>query len=135
MKYKFSAEQYAEIKSAQKRNWDKQIEKHLKVLAWRYEGTSIKETGKATGFGHAHITNLIRKYYGEGLQAISEKHYAGNRRNMNIDEKVMPWSRYSKQADEEEIASLKKSSKGYQSFQKKKPRKIEIFRGFWAFWI
>ena len=33
MKYKFSAEQYAEIKSAQKRNWDKQIEKHLKVLA------------------------------------------------------------------------------------------------------
>ena len=88
MKYKFSAEQYAEIKSAQKRNWDKQIEKHLKVLAWRYEGTSIKETGKATGFGYAHITSLIRKYYGEGLQAISEKHYTGNRRNMSIDKEV-----------------------------------------------
>ena len=53
-----------------------------------YEGKSIKKIGKATGFGHAHITNLIRKYYEEGLQAISEKHYTGNRRNMSIDKEV-----------------------------------------------
>ena len=78
-----------------------------------YEGKSIKKIGKATGFGHAHITNLIRKYYEEGLQAISEKHYAGNRRNMNIDEKVMPWSRHPKQADEEEIASSKNKQQAY----------------------
>ena len=43
MKYKISAEQYAEIKAAQKANRDKQIENRLKVLALRYEGKSLKE--------------------------------------------------------------------------------------------
>ena len=59
MKYKICAEQYAEIKAAQKRNRDKQIENRLKVLALRYEGKSLNEIGEVTGFHHAHISNLI----------------------------------------------------------------------------
>lgn len=70
MKYKFSAEQYLEIKSAQKTNRDKQIENRLNVLALRCEGKSLKEIASATGFHHAHISNLIRKYFEEGLQAF-----------------------------------------------------------------
>lgn len=85
MKYKFNSEQYAEIKAAQKANRDKQIENRLKVLALRCEGKSLKEIASATGFRHAHISNLIRKYHVEGLQAVSEKHYPGNRRNMSIE--------------------------------------------------
>lgn len=70
MKYKFSAEQYLEIKSAQKTNRDKQIENRLNVLALRCEGKRLKEIASATGFHHAHISNLIRKYFEEGLQAF-----------------------------------------------------------------
>ncbi len=65
MKYKIRAEQYAEIKAAQKENRDKQIEKRLKVLALRYEGKSLKEIAAAAGFHHAHISSLIRKYFEE----------------------------------------------------------------------
>ena len=78
MKYKFNLEQYVEIKAAQKANRDKQIEKRLNVLALRCEGKNLKEIASITGFRHAHISNLIRKYHEEGLQAVSEKHYFGN---------------------------------------------------------
>lgn len=113
MKYKFNAEQYAEIKSAQKRNRDKQIEKRLNVLALRYEGRSIKEIEEATGFGHAHITNLIRKYFEEGLQAISEKHYAGNHRNMSIDEEAAFLEPYRQLAEQGHILDVREIEAAY----------------------
>ena len=99
MKYKFSAEQYLEIKSAQKTNRDKQIENRLNVLALRCEGKSLKEIASATGFHHAHISNLIRKYFEEGLQAVSEKHYSGNRRNMSIEEESAFLEQYRQAAE------------------------------------
>ena len=49
MKYKFSPEQYAEIKAAQKANRDMQIEKRLNVLALRCEGKSLEEIASITG--------------------------------------------------------------------------------------
>ena len=40
MKYKFSEEQYAEIKAARQANRDKQIDKRIEVLELRCEGVS-----------------------------------------------------------------------------------------------
>ena len=69
MKYKFSSEQYAEIKAeikaAQKANREKQIKNRLKVLVLRCEGKSLQEIASATGYCRAHISNLIRKYHEE----------------------------------------------------------------------
>ena len=45
---------------------------------------------------------------------------------MNIDEKVMPWSRHPKQADEEEIASLKNQAKAIRVFKRKNPGKSKF---------
>ena len=106
MKYKISEEQYAEIKAAQRGNRDKQIENRLKVLALRYEGKSLKEIAAATGFRHAHISNLIRKYFEEGLASISEKHYTGNRRNMSIEEETAFLEPYRQQAEEGHILDI-----------------------------
>ena len=103
MKYKISEEQYVEIKAAQKRNRDKQIENRLKVLALRYEGKKLDKIAAATGFRHAHISNLIRKYFEEGLAAIAEKHYRGNRRNMSIEEEAAFLEPYRQEAEEGHI--------------------------------
>jgi len=110
MKYKFSTEQYEEIKATQRKNRDKQIANRLKVLVLRCEGKRIREIEEATGFGHAHITNLIRKYFEEGLPAISEKHYAGNRRNMSVEEEAAflePYCQLAEQGHVVEVSELK----------------------------
>ena len=114
MKYKISAEQYAEIKSAQKANRDKQIENRLKVLALRYEGKSLDEIANATGFHHAHISNLIRKYFEEGLQSISEKHYAGNRRNMSIEEETAFLEQYRQPGEAGHILDVRAIKTAYE---------------------
>ena len=114
MKYKISAEQYLEIKAAQKANRDKQIENRLKVLALRYEGKSLKEIAAATGFHHAHISNLIRKYFEEGLQAVSEKHYAGNRRNMSIEEEAAFLEQYRQRGDEGHMLDVAEIEAAYE---------------------
>ena len=88
MKYEFSAEQYVEIKTARKTNRDKQTDKRLEVLEFRCEGKSLNEIATATGFHRSHVSNLIRKYFEEGLESVSEKHYPGNRRNMSYEEET-----------------------------------------------
>ena len=113
MKYKFSSEQYAEIKAAQKANRDKQIENRLKVLVLRCEGKSLQEIASATGYCHAHISNLIRKYHEEGLQAVSEKHYPGNRRNMSIEEERAFLEQYCQLAEQGSILDIREVEKAY----------------------
>lgn len=88
MKYKFNEEQYAEIKAARKANKDKQIDKRLEVPELRCEGKSQQEIVKKTGFHRSHVCNLIKIYFENGLQAIAEKHYVGNRRNMSFEEEA-----------------------------------------------
>jgi len=75
VKHKFSEEQYKEIKKARKQNRDKQIDKRLQVLEWRCEGKELEEIASITGFHRSHVSNLIRTYFEEDLQAVSKKHY------------------------------------------------------------
>lgn len=88
MKYKFNPEQYEEIRIARKQNRDKQIDNRLKVLELRSEGKGLEEIADITGFHRSYVSNIIRKYFEEGLQSVSEKHYHGNRRNMSIEEEA-----------------------------------------------
>ena len=128
MKYKISEEQYAEIKSAQKANRDKQIENRLKVLALRYEGKSLKEIEAATGFHHAHISSLIRKYFEEGLPAISEKHYSGNRRNMSIEEEAAFLKPYHQEAEAGHILDTGEIKRAYEEKAGHKISNGQIYR-------
>ena len=114
MKYKFSAEQYAEIRAAQKKNRDKQIERRLRVLVMRSEGKRLREIAEATGYGHALITNLIRKYFEEGLSAVSEKHYGGNHRNMSVEEEADFLEPYQQRAEKGQILKVGEIEAAYE---------------------
>lgn len=88
MKYKFNEKQHEEIKEARRANKDKRIEKRLEVLELRCEGKSQKEIVDKTGFHRSYVCSLIKKYFEEGLQAVVESHYGGNRRNMSFEEEA-----------------------------------------------
>lgn len=94
MKYRFSQEQYEEIKAAREKCRDKQTNRRLEVLEMRCEGNSLKVIAAETELCQSHVSDLIRLYFEEGLDAVATTHYAGNRRNMSIQQENAFLERY-----------------------------------------
>jgi len=115
MKYEIRQEQYAEIKAARKANRDKQTDKRLEVLELRCEGKSLNEIATATGFHRSHVSNLIRKYFEEGLESVSEKHYPGNRRNMSFDEETRFLEEYRDTAEAGQMLDIHEMARAYEN--------------------
>lgn len=113
MKYKFTEEQHREIKETRKKNRDKQTDKRLEVLELRCEGKSLAEIVSATGFHQSHVSNLIRKYFEEGLTSVAEKHYRGNRRNMSVEEESAFLERYRYQAEQGHMLNICEMAEAY----------------------
>ncbi len=113
MKYKFNQEQYEEIKAVRRKNRDKQTDKRLEVLELRCEGKTLGEIAKITGFHRSHVSGLIKKYFEEGLESISEKHYTGNRRNMSFEEEEAFLEQYQQRADRGEMVDTREITEAY----------------------
>ena len=114
MKYQISREQYAAIKAARKANRNKKIDRRLEVLELRSEGSSLKDISSATGFAISHISNLIRLYAEEGLEAVTGNHYHGNRRNMSIEEEAALLEQYQKQAEQGQLLNIREIADAYE---------------------
>jgi transposase len=114
MKYRFTDEQYAEIKAARKANRDKRIEKRLQVLELRIEGKKLKDISATTGFAISHISSLIRQYYEEGLEAITGNHYHGNRRNMSVAEEAALLAQFQKRAEQGQVLNTREIANAYE---------------------
>ena len=128
MRYKFSSEDREEIEKIRKANRDKQTEKRLKVLSMRCEGKTLEEISSATGFHRSHISNLIRKYFEEGLASISEKHYSGNRRNMSIDEEKAFLGAYRERAEQGQMLDVREIAAAYEKKVGHRIGKGQIYR-------
>ena len=115
MKYTFSMEDCANIKKARKANRDKQIEKRLKALSMRCDGKTLKEISRVTGFHRSYVSNLIRKYFEEGLASVSEKHYTGNRRNMSIEEETTFLEPYQQRAEQGQLLDVGEIAAAYEN--------------------
>lgn len=127
-KYTFTDNDYEAIKNARKSNRDKQIEKRLYVLIMRCEGKKLQEIVEITGFVRSHICNMIRKYFEEGLGAIAEKHYKGNRRNMSTEEEAAFVETYRKQAEQGKIVEVKEIRDAYEKAVGHRIGKGQIYR-------
>ena len=128
MKYKFSSEDRAQIEEIRKANRDKQTERRLKVLDMRSEGKTLEEISRATGFHRSHISNLIRKYFEEGLASISEKHYSGNRRNMSMDEEKAFLEPYRERAEQGQMLDVREIAAAYEKRVGHRIGKGQIYR-------
>ena len=114
VKYCFSQKDYEQIKAARKKNRDKQIDRRLEVLELRCEGMSQSAIAEETGFHRSHVSNLIRKYFEEGITAVAEKHYGGNHRNLCYEEEAALLEEYHQRAESGQMLSVKEIAAAYE---------------------
>ena len=111
--YKFNEEQIEELKSAQKRNKDKNVEKRLNALLLRAEGKSRKEVAYITGYKYTYITQLTTKYMQKGLKAITDNHYKGNCRNMTYEQEETLLEKFKKSSENGQIVETSEIKEAY----------------------
>ena len=114
MKYTFNEKQQAKIKAARKVNKNKQTDKRLEVLELRCEGVSLNDISKKTGYHRSHVCNLIKMYFEKGLEAVSETHYVGNRRNMSFKEEAEILEQFTQRAEKGQVLDVREIEKVYQ---------------------
>jgi transposase len=99
-------EQKAELEVARKANKDKNVEKRLRVLVLRSEGKSNKEIAEKTGYSVSRVSAWVSKYCKQGLDAVIENRYKGNRRNMSFAEEVELLHQYKEQAERGQLVEI-----------------------------
>lgn len=113
-KYKISAEKQAELIEARKANKNKNVERRLKALILKAEGKKNKEIALVTEYHPSYVSQLVSAYCNQGLGAIVENHYAGNRRNMSLAEESELLKEYQQLADEGKVVEVSKIKKAYE---------------------
>ena len=119
--YAISQSQLVEIEAAREKNRNKNIERRLYVLVMRAEGKSLEEISEKTGYHISTASKLIARYMRDGISAIAENHYKGNRRNMSFEEEAAILAPFIERAEREEMVDIKEIAAAY---QKAVPHKI-----------
>ena len=119
--YAISQSQLVEIEAARKKNRNKNIERRLYVLVMRAEGKSLEEISEKTGYHISTASKLIARYMRDGISAIAENHYKGNRRNMSFEEEAAILTPFIERAKRGEMVDIKEIAAAY---QKAVPHKI-----------
>ena len=105
-RHNISEEQKGEIAETGRKNKDKNVEKRLKVLELHAEGKKRAEIAEKTGYAKSYISELVSKYCNSGIEAITENHYSGNRRNMSYAEEETFLDPFRKQAEQGQIIDV-----------------------------
>lgn len=119
--YAISQSQLVEIETARKKNRNKNIERRLYVLVMRAEGKSLEEISEKTGYHISTASKLIARYMRDGISAIAENQYKGNRRNMSFEEEAAILAPYIERAERGKMVDIKEIAAAY---QKAVPHKI-----------
>ena len=119
--YEISQSQLQEIEAARKKNRNKNVERRLYVLVMRAEGRSLEEISEKTGYHISTASKLIARYMRDGISAIAENHYKGNRRNMSFEEEAAILAPFIERAERGEMVDIKEIAAAY---QKAVPHKI-----------
>lgn len=119
--YEITESQLLEIEAARKKNRNKNVERRLYVLVMRAEGKSLEEISEKTGYHISTASKLIARYMREGISAIAENHYKGNRRNMSFEEEAVILAPFIERAERGEMVDIKEIAAAY---QKAVPHKV-----------
>lgn len=119
--YEISQSQLLEIEAARKKNRNKNVERRLYVLVMRAEGKSLEEISEKTGYHISTASKLIARYMRDGISAIAENHYKGNRRNMSFEEEAAILTPFIERAERGEMVDIKEIAAAY---QKAVPHKV-----------
>ncbi len=114
-RYQFKEKEIVAIEEARKANKDKRAEQRLKALEQRAKGKSAAEVSQATGFCAAYVSQLVKKYRDNGLEAISGNHYGGNHRNMSEEAEAEILEPFKARAEKGELIEVSEIAEAYQA--------------------
>lgn len=114
MKYRITAEQKTELEAARRKNKNKRVEKRLRALCLRGEGKGLAEIAELTGYSRWHVSKLISSYCKNGLSAIVDNHYKGNRRNMSYEEETAFMEDFRQKAEAGQIIDTREIAAAYE---------------------
>ena len=109
-----SEEELEALKRARDENRDKHIEKWLHVMVLHGEGIKRKEICAKVGLSTSRVGAIIGSYFRDGLPAVAEKHYPGNRRNMTIAQEEALLEPFQKDAEAGKIVGTKGIHSAYE---------------------
>lgn len=125
--YEISESQLLEIGTARKKNRNKNVERRLYVLVMRAEGKSLEEISEKTGYHISTASKLIARYMRDGISAIAENHYKGNRRNMSFEEEAAILAPFIEIAERGEMVDIKEIAAAYQKAVPHKVSNTQIY--------
>ena len=125
--YEISESQLLEIETARKKNRNKNVERRLYVLVMRAEGRSLEEISEKTGYHISTASKLIARYMRDGISAIAENHYKGNRRNMSFEEEAAILAPFIERAERGEMVDIKEIAAAYQKAVSHKVSDTQIY--------
>lgn len=114
MKYNITEEQKQEIIEARRVNKHKRVEKRLNVLYLRAEGKNISDIVAITGYSRSNVNKLIATYFSEGLSALVDNHYSGNRRNMSVEEEAALLEHFRLEAEAGHVVDVREIKAAYE---------------------
>jgi len=106
IKGSLNAEQVNELKVAEGKNKDKNIDARVRALLLYAEGLTNKDIAIKTGFKDSYISELVRKYRKGGISAICGKNYKGNRRNLSFAQEAALPSDFEEKAQAGQIVTV-----------------------------
>lgn len=115
VRYEITSEQRAELESARRKNKNKRVENRLRVLLLRADGKRAKEISEITGFSSSTVSVLVSKYVHGGIEAITQNHYVGNRRNMSIEEEAALLEPFRERASKGQMVTVSEIAAAYQA--------------------
>ena len=68
---------------------------------------------ESVGISIKYLSNLYRKYLSGGIEAITDNHYGGNRRNMSYEKEEIFLSQFVNEADGGHITDVKAIKAAY----------------------
>ena len=104
--------QLNEIKSARKRNMNKNIDKQLRVLVLHAEGESRASISLKTEYNITCVSRIVSLYSKKGLIAIVGNNYKGNHRNLSFEEEakvLTPFIEVAKKGQLIDISQIKQA--------------------------
>ena len=113
-RYHINEKQVKELKSARRRNKDKNVEKRLKALLLHAEGKTREKIAELTGYVKSYISELVSKYCNCGLSSIVENNYHGNNRNMSFAEEEALLEPFRKAAEAGQIIEVSEIKRAYE---------------------
>ena len=113
-RYKITSEQKTELETVRKETKEKNVARRLRALILRAEGRNLKEIGLACEYHWSYVSQLVATYCTQGLSAIVENHYTGNRRNMSIEEEAEFLSDFKTKAEQGQIVEVSDIAAAYE---------------------